>query len=196
MRTAKDLVVAGAAVLALAGGTGVALAQTLHSMTVGLPGGGFAQIQFSGNIAPKVAFLPEPPAAEYRYPASPFTVLDRISAQMDRDMDALMSDVAAALPLVDLPPDTAQHSVVSTMSGDGRFCMRSVEITREAPGARPHVVRHTSGDCRGVGDVRFGVPPLAPRFHKDKARPIEARALRGQQRSGPELLSLAYQPTR
>ncbi len=180
--------------LALAGGTGLALAQTVHSMTVGLPNGGLAQIQFFGNVAPKAAFLSEPPAAEYRYPASPFAMLDRISAQMDRDMDALMSDVAAAPPLVDLLPGTTQHSVVSTMVGDGRFCMRSVEITREAPGARPHVVRHSSGDCRGDGDVRFGVAPLAPRFHKEL--PIEARVLRGQQRSAPELLNVAYQPTR
>lgn len=141
MRIAKNLLLAGAAALALAGGAGLALAQPLHSMMVRLPDGGLAQIQYSGNVPPRVAFVPESPAAEYDHLASPFAMLDRISAQIDRDMDALISDVAMGSPFVNpvrvfdvdmhnLPPDTMQYSVVSTTAGDGNFCTRSMEITR------------------------------------------------------------------
>lgn len=205
MRIAKNLILAGVAALALAGGTELALAQPLHSMTVRLPAGGLAQIQYSGNVPPRVAFLPESPAAEYDHSASPFAMLDRISAQIDREMDALISDVAIGplfvnpvrvfdVDMHNLPPGTVQYSVVSTTAGDGDFCTRSMKITRTAPGAHPHVVEHTSGDCRSVGNVPFSVAPLVPRY--SAAPPIETRAWRSRHRSGPKLLNVAYQPTR
>lgn len=201
MQTAKKLVLAGAAALALAAGSGLALAQPLHSMTVQLPDGGLAQIRYSGNVPPQVTFAPELLAAEYGRPASPFAMFDRISAQMDREMDALMSDVGAGPPLVNpdgmfdvdmrnLPPGTEQYSAVSTMAGNGNFCAHSVEITRAAPGASPHVVKHTFGDCRG-GDVTFGA---APQYRA--VPPIEARAWRNGRRSMPKPLNVAYRPAR
>ena len=206
MRIAKNLLLAGAAALALAGGTGLALAQPLHSMMVRLPDGGLAQIRYSGNVPPRVAFVPESPAAEYDHLASPFAMLDRISAQIDRDMDALISDVAMGSPFVNpvrvfdvdmhnLPPGTMQYSVVSTTAGDGNFCTRSMEITRTARGARPYVVEHKSGDCHGVGNVPFSVAPLVPQYHR-VAPPIKTRAWRGRRRSGPKLLNVVYQSTR
>jgi hypothetical protein len=206
MRIAKNLLLAGTAALALVGGTGLALAQSLHTMTVRLPDGGLAQIQYYGNDPPRVAFVPEPPAGEYYRLASPFAMLDRISAQMDREMDALMNDVAMGPSLVNpegmfdvdmhnLPPGTVQYSFVSTMAGGGHFCTRSMEITRTAPGARPHVVEHTSGDCRRVGNMPFGATPLAPQYHRAPP-PIETRAWRGRDRSGPKPLNVAYQPAR
>ena len=206
MRIAKNLVLAGVAALALGGGAALALAQPLHTMMVWLPNGGLAQIQYAGNVPPWVAFAPEPPAAGYYGPASTFAMLDRISAQMDREMDALMGDVAMAPPPIvspghmfnfdmpNLPPGAAQYSFVSTMAGDGNYCMRSMEITRAASGARPRVVTHMSGDCRGVGDAWFGAAPLAP---QDRAAPpIETRAWPGGQLSGPTLLNVAYPPAR
>jgi hypothetical protein len=202
MRISKSLVLAGVAALALAGGPGLAVAQPLHSMIVRLPDGGFAQIQYSGNVSPKVTFAPGPLAAPYYHPASPFAMFDRISAQIDRDMDALMSDVVMRPPLLlnpdrmfdvdlhNLAPGATQYSVISTMAGDGSYCTRSVEITRAAPGARPHIVTHMSGDCRGTGEVRFGAEPLAPRYRV--APPIETRTWRGGRRSGPTPLEVAY----
>lgn len=215
MRIAKHLALAGAGALALAVGTGLALAQPLHSMTVRLPDGGIAQIRYSGNIPPRVAFMPGPPASAYMRSAyarpayyraaSPFATLDRISAQMDREMDALMSEVAMTPPLANpqamfnvdmrnLPPGALQYSAVSTVAGGGNFCTRSIEITRGASGARPRIVERTSGDCRGVGNMRLGAAPLPPQQHA--ARRIETRNWRASRRSGPEILNVAYQPTR
>jgi hypothetical protein len=203
MRIAKNLVLAGVAALALADGAALALAQSVPTMMVWPPDRGLAQIPYAGNVPPWAAFAPAPLAADYYGPASTFAMLDRISAQMERDMDALMADVAMAPPFVsprsmfnfdmrNLPPGAAQYSFVSTMAGDGSYCMRSMEITRASSGARPRVVTHTSGDCRGVGDAGFGAPPLAP---PDRAAPsIETRAWPGGQPSGPMLMNVAYPP--
>ena len=205
MGIAKNLIVAGAAALALGGGAALAFAQPLHTMTVRLPDGGLAQIQYAGNVPPRVAFAPEPPAAGTYGPASTFAMLDRISAEMDREMDALMRDVALAPPplvgpgaMLDFdmpnpPPGAAQYAFVSTMEDDGKYCMRSMEITRTAPGARPHVVTHTSGDCRGAAEAGFGAPRLAPEHRA--APPIERRAWPGgPPPSGPTLLNVGYRP--
>ena len=205
MGIAKNLVVAGAAALALGGGAALALAQPLDTMTVRLPDGGLAQIQYAGNVPPWVAFAPEPPAAGTYGPASTFAMLDRISAEMDREMDALMRDVAFAPPprvgpgamldfdMPNLPSGAAQYSFVSTTAGDGKYCMRSMEITRTAPGARPRVVTHTSGDCRGAGESGFGPPPLAPEHRA--APPIETTTWPGgPPPSGPALLNVGYRP--
>ena len=205
MRIAKNLLLAGAAAFALAGGTGLALAQPLHSMMVRLPDGGLAQIQYSGDIPPRVAFVPEAPPAEYGHRASPFAMLAQISAQIDREIDALMGGVAMGPPFVNpervldvdmhnLPPGTVQYSVVSATAGDGSFCTRSMEIARTAPGARPHVVEHKSGDCHGVANVPFSIAPLVPQHRV--APPIETRAWRGRHHFGPKSLNVAYQPTR
>ena len=206
MRIAKNFVLAGVAALSLGGGTALALAQPLQPMMVWLPDGSLAQIQYAGNVPPWVAFAPEPLAAGYYGPASTFAMLDRISAEMDREMDALMGDVGMAPPplvspgymfnfdMRNLPPGAAQYSFVSTMAGDGNYCMHSMEITRAASGARPHLVTHTSGDCRGAGDVWFGATPLAPQYRA--APPIETRAWPGGQPSGPTLLNVAYPPAR
>ncbi|MCI4678703.1 hypothetical protein K9U39_07635 [Rhodoblastus acidophilus] len=208
MRTSRNFVLAGAVALALAGGAGLALAQSMHVMTVPLPDGGLARIEYSGNIPPRVAFAPEPVAFGYAPPDAAFAAFDRISAQMDRDMilrlDALMSDMAMPAPIVapdrminvgldNLPPGAMQYSYVSTMGDNGGYCMRSMEMVQDAPGARPHVVTHMSGDCRGVG-VRFNGPAFVQ--PRNSAPRIDGQPWQGGHRAGPELLNVNYQPTR
>jgi hypothetical protein len=205
MRNAKTFVLSGAAALALAGCAGLALAQSLHSLLVPLPDGGVAQIQYAGDIPPRVAFAPPPFAVDVFPVASPFAALDRISAQMDREMAALM-DGAAVPPVMlgeermlnvglrGLPPGATEYSYVSTIGGDGKHCSRSVEITRAGPDGRPHVVTHQSGDCRAVGSVGYGAAPFA---QPHRAAPtIDARAWPAPQPSEPEMLNVAYRPAR
>jgi hypothetical protein len=205
MRFGKTFLLSGAAALALAGCAGLALAQPLHSLMVQLPGGGLAQIQYAGNVPPQVAFAPAPLATAFYPVDSPFAALDRISAQMDLDMAAMMESVAMAPPPVvdpdqmfnvemrNIPAGAAEYSYVSTMGGDGNYCSRSVEITRSGPDGRPHVVTHQSGDCRHVGAVGFGAAPFAPPPHMG-APTIDARTWPAPRRSGPDLLSVAYHP--
>ncbi len=156
-----------------------------------------------GTSRPAWPSAPRPLVAEVFPVAPPFAALDRISAQMDREMAALMD--AAALPppalgaermlnvdIRALPPGAAEYSYVSTIGGDGSYCSRSVEITRAWPYGRPHVVTHQSGDCRAIGSAgysRLAFRPAASR-RADHRRPHLAAA----RPSEPEMLNVAYRP--
>jgi hypothetical protein len=117
-------------------------------MTVQVPGGGIAEIRYTGDVPPQVVFSPAPTAAGAFMPfgaffglASSFATLDRISAAMDREAASLMrqAEMLATAPafashqptemtLGNLPPGTDSYSMVSTWSGNG-VCTQSVEIT-------------------------------------------------------------------
>ena len=75
MRVFRTALVAGAAVIAVAGISGVATARDLntHVMTVQLPGGGVAEIRYTGDLPPQVVLGPAPTAlVAFFGPASPF----------------------------------------------------------------------------------------------------------------------------
>jgi hypothetical protein len=159
------LVGAAAAVMGL---SGAALAQSsnMHTMTVQLPGGGVAEIHYTGNVPPKVTLSSGPvattgallPAASLFATQAPFAALDRISAEMDREAAALLryAHTMAAQPwpasggltltnAQNLPPGTRGFSYVSTITGNG-VCTRSTEITATG-NEPPRVVTHSSGNC-------------------------------------------------
>ena len=166
MRNIRVAFLAGAAAVLL-GSSGIALAQTAnrHTMTVQLPGGGVAEIQYTGNVPPRVTVSSGPAAFAEMLPASsllgmssPFAMLDRIAAEMDREAAALFryAGKIAAQPwpgtsgltltnLQNLPPGTRGFSYVSTVTGNG-VCTRSTEITATGNGP-PRVVTHSSGNC-------------------------------------------------
>jgi hypothetical protein len=168
MRVFETALLAGAAAIAVSGLSGVAAARDLntHVMTVQLPGGGVAEIRYTGDVPPQVVFSPAPtalgafmPFGAVFGPASPFATLDRISAAMDREAASLMQEAAmlanapAFAPnrpietaLGNLPPGTESYSMISTWSGNG-VCTQSVEITSPANGGRPRVVSRSSGNC-------------------------------------------------
>lgn len=187
MRVLRTSFLAGVASVALGA---AALAQTppTHVMTVALPGGGTAQIAYTGNVAPQVSIndvqgTPAPlaafaplPVAQFFGPGSPFAQLDRISAEMDRQA-AVMFQQARQLAaearsgqltetaLHNLPPGSQGYTFISTMSGND-VCSQSVEITRPASGGPPHVVTHSSGDCTAApavgGAGAVSLPNAAP----------------------------------
>ena len=172
----RTALLAGAAAAAL-GFSGMALAQTpnVHTMTVQLPGGGVAEIRYTGNVPPQVSVSPGPAAIGDLLPVSsvfgagsPFAMLDRISAEMNREAAALFryADSMASQPpagpngltltnLQNLPPGTRGFSYVSTISRNG-VCARSTEITSTGNGP-PRVVTHSSGNC-GPGRTCRGTP--------------------------------------
>jgi hypothetical protein len=167
MRVFRTALLAGATAIGVSGLSGVASARDLntHVMTVQVPGGGVAEIRYTGDV-PQVVFSPVPtalgafmPFGAVFGPASPFATLDRISAAMDREAASLMQQAAmlanapAFAPnrpietaLGNLPPGTESYSMVSTWSGNG-VCTQSVEITPPANGDKPRVVSHSSGNC-------------------------------------------------
>ncbi len=182
MRTLRTALLAGVAAIAT-GFSGAALAQSpqTHVMTVHLPGGGTAEIRYTGNLAPQIrfgesaapidAFAPMP---SFFGSASPFAMLDRISAEMDREAAAMFRQANALAAqarygqltetaIGNLPPGTEGYSFVSTISGNS-VCTQSVEITSQGNGAPPRVVSHSSGNCGAApgasGTVNLPTAPV------------------------------------
>jgi hypothetical protein len=168
VRNVRTASLAGAAAVALAGLSGAAAARDFnaHLMTVQLPDGSVAEIRYTGDVPPQVMFNPAPaawdafvPVGSFFGPGSPFAMLDRIAAEMDREAASLMrrAEMLANAPafgttrpieaaLGNLPPGTQSYTVVSTWSGNG-VCTQAVEITSPANGGQPRVVSRSSGNC-------------------------------------------------
>ena len=194
MRILPTALLAGVAAIAI-GFSGVAFAQDTqtHVMAVQLPDGGVAQIRYTGDVSPRVSFSEAPVPAEVPAlfgPGSPFAALDRISAEMDREMSAMFGQAAAlsaaaqsgrlaTTALRGLPPGSTGFSFVSTMSGNG-VCSQSLQITSTGNGP-PHIVRHSSGNCGTAGPgtlptVSPPVPAPSPVWTKAPAQPYAAPA--------------------
>ena len=154
----RKFLAGGAALLTLVGFCGFAAARDggQHTMTVTSPDGGTVTIRYSGDVAPRVAFG----TADAMQAGSPFAMMDRIAAEMDRQMDAMIrqtNEMIAHLPNTNptVPADFWNMPDVSGLTavangGKGSFCMKSVEITSTGDGKAPHVVTHSAGNC-GAG---------------------------------------------
>jgi hypothetical protein len=193
---------AGVAVAALTAVSGIAAAQSsrAHVMTVQLPGGGVAQIQYTGDVPPQVTVADAP--AVSRLPMnpvfaampsmfgadSPFAMFDRISVEMDRQMESMLrraemlstqspSQLTEA-GMRNLPAGSQSYSFVSTLSGDG-VCTRSVQITSSGNGAAPKVVSHSSGNCG---------PDAAPQPNGGASGPVNLPTIPAGPRKRPDTL--------
>jgi len=141
-------------------------------MTVRMPDGHVAQIQYFGNVPPNVVLAPVPPGM--RMPAfdapvgfePTFATMQRISAMMDRQAELMMRRIAAMQQAImngaitDLPPGTQAYSASSPL-GNGAMCMRSVQITYNGNGA-PKVVSHSAGNCGPVQGGETSASANAP----------------------------------
>ncbi|WP_404711203.1 hypothetical protein [Sphingomonas sp. MMS24-J13] len=172
MRTVTKLLLAGVGAAALAS---VAIAaDRTHVLNVVMPDGSVAQVHYVGDVAPRVVAMP---AADLVPVAmtndSPFAMFDRISAEMDAQMDAMMRQASAlttAAPaaggqlsdaaLKSLPAGTVSYSFTSFSSGNGASCSQSVQVTSLGANQAPKVVRQDSGDCTAVNS-RAPVPAVA-----------------------------------
>jgi hypothetical protein len=169
MKTHSLILIAGAAALALtaAGTAAVASGATdRHEITLQLPGGGTERIEYTGE-APQVVFSPAPLAWPWAGPddfwvPSTFARLERMSADMDRQMNALFKGDLAALStapklddtaLASLPPGTISTTWFSTSFGNG-FCARVTQISKSASGGKPQIVSHETGNCGSKSEAR------------------------------------------
>ena len=191
MRLTRTLLIAGVAATFVAG-VATAAALSTHTLTVRLPGGGIERIVYTGDVAPRVEVAPTAAvpivwAGEPGFDDTAFAAVDRMSAQMDREMaamfgqaDAIQSSVlAGAGPLTfastgNLPAGAQSFSYVSTLSGAG-VCSRSVEITSTGDGRQPRVVSHSSGNCGTSAAPRVSRSlDAAPTPAPDRARLTQA----------------------
>jgi hypothetical protein len=145
----RTMLAGGAAVLAAVSlSPAMAADGRVHVLTVQLPGGGVEQIQYTGDVAPRIVLVPV--AAPTMAP-DPFAAMQQISLMMRQQEAAMLLQVQALAATPDaappgLPPGASGYSFVSTMSGSG-VCMHSVRITYSGGNTAPHVVSNTSGNC-------------------------------------------------
>jgi hypothetical protein len=158
VRTFGKTLLAATAVVGIVGACGLAFAKgpAFHTMTVQLPDGGTAKIQYTGDMAPKVTFGSGPMVADFFAPVAPFGMLDAIEARMDREMNWLFDQAAPMnadqvfdADLRHMPTGMTAYSMVSTMTPNG-MCMHRTEITSTGKG-KPKVVSQTTGDCGKTG---------------------------------------------
>lgn len=165
MRLLPTVALAGVASLALAGS---AYAACHHVMKVDLPGGGVAQIEYEGNVPPKVKLVSaDDPAFAARRVGffnpfyDPFARMDAIFAAMERQHARMMREIAAmeaaaargelapGAPLTFVStgaPQGGSFTFVSTTTSGNGTCGRTVQITQR-PGESPRRVERTFGDC-------------------------------------------------
>jgi hypothetical protein len=169
MRLSRLVLAAGAAALALAGIAGVASAETAdtHVMTVRLPNGMIGQIHYTGDVLPQVVVAPGPVAVE-----SPFAVLDRMTAMMDRQAEAMMRTINAMM--AQSFPSTTEAAFGAVPAG-AHVCMRSVQITYTGHG-QPQVVSQASGDCGSSGSTAAPVQLQTPSAPAHRPQTIEVKA--------------------
>ncbi len=141
----RNALLAGAAVVTLAGAASLAQAQTVdtpanvHVMNVRLPDGSVQQIGYTGDVPPRVVFVPVAQQVE-----SPFAMMQRLSEQMDRQMAMMMQ---AFSPMMAQPFAGAPiQAGFGAMPAGAGVCMRSVSVTYDGSG-QPHVVSKTAGNC-------------------------------------------------
>jgi hypothetical protein len=168
MRTPRAALLTGTAALVLVGLAGMVSAQTpessheVHVLTVRLPNGQMEQVRYTGAVPPTITLAPDV-APTSHVPGSPFAMLERMSADMDRQAAALFQalDTQPAPGAEGFgPTEGAQgFGVVPALAGPG-VCSRSVQITFMGNGQAPHVVSRTAGDCGPTGGS--AVPAALP----------------------------------
>ena len=172
----------GAGALALAGTAALAAGGSdLHTMTVKLPDGGVAKIEYTGNVAPKVDVRSRSSGDLARFVPggifAGFPDLVAIQADMDRQMNDMLREARTmmAMPVAPNAPFEANFGAVpggssswfvSTGNG-GNFCARSVEVT--IVNGKKSVREQTSGNCGPAGSGAS-----APAQDHAKATPAKA----------------------
>jgi hypothetical protein len=151
MRVSLRSMLAGTAAILAVGVVTPAMAEDghLHVLTLQMPGGGVEQIEYYGDVAPRVVLMPASRmVAAPMMDVDPFATLNRITAMMDQQAAAMLREVEGlqGRMLPGLPRGASGYSFVSTMSGTG-VCMRSVQITYNGGNAPPRIVSGSSGDC-------------------------------------------------
>lgn len=176
MKLHSPILVAGAAALAFSGlaATAPASQPDRHELTIQLPDGGTERIEYTGE-APRVVFAPAPfgwtwPAPVDFWLTPSYASLERMSADIERRMDALFKDqqmwvssgpMPDATTLASIPAGTTSMTWISTSFGNG-FCTRETRISRTSAQAKPEVVSRQSGDCGSNSSAKPSLDSRSP----------------------------------
>ncbi|WP_285020506.1 hypothetical protein [Novosphingobium sp. fls2-241-R2A-195] len=186
MRMPPRKYLVGAAVLALLGaGVAEAASAQLHTMKVDAPDGTVVHVQYTGDVAPKVQFVPADVMQQADMPvmADPFAHMDQISAMMDAQMNAMMQRAAlmqqqaarmqqqvtaasadgAATPGLTMVGDMPKgaHVTYYSSSTDASGCTRSVSYSSDGSGAQPKMTQAASDGCDAAKAPSQAIPAKA-----------------------------------
>lgn len=175
MKTFPALAIAGVAAVALAG-TAVAASRNSHVMTLSLPDGSTAHIEYVGDVVPKVTIARSNPAAFGDWaPLPAFASFDRIFDEMNRQTAAMLRQAqqvaltpqrTGASPYVasfgNLPGGVSSTTIVSYSNGNAT-CTRTTESISQGPGKPPKVTSTVSGNCRSPS-ASVPAGPITPRL--------------------------------
>ncbi len=159
----------GIVATAIAGGALAAAAPKTHVMKVVLPDGGVANVEYVGDVAPKVTIMPDrfaaaPGSEAMRFPS--FAGFERMMAQMQRQSDELMREAqrtsvrpvgsnSFSASYGNVPAGEVSTTVVS-VSNNGVTCTRTTKVVSQGPGAAPKVSSSASGQCDGAASTPKG----------------------------------------
>jgi hypothetical protein len=175
-----------AALAVLSAGAAHAATDKLHTMKVDAPDGTVIHVQYSGDVAPEVRFIPADEVRQVRMPVvpDPFARMERISAIMEAQMQPMMmqrvavlrqqaavmqqnaiaagaATPAPGLTLVGHVPEGVHVTYYSsTTSADG--CTRTVSYSSNGRGTAPKIVQAASDACTGVAPRDATIPVNSP----------------------------------
>lgn len=173
----------GAAALAVLG-AGVAEAATakLHSMKLDAPGGSVVEVQYTGDVAPRVEVVPAS-QADVSVMADPFAEMARVSAMMDAHMHAMMQRAAILQQqAAQMQQQAVAHGAAAqaapgfmvaggmpkgmqvtyySATTDANGCTRSVSYSSDGSGAAPQLTRAASDGCDAVQPNSHAIPAKA-----------------------------------
>lgn len=202
MRMPSKTYLLGAAALAVLG-AGVAQAATakLHTMNVSTPDGSVVQVQYAGDVAPRVEMVPVDRAQAASTPvmADPFAEMERISAIMDARMNAMMQQAASmqahavqmqqqavahgdgqqGMPGMVMVGDMPQgaHVTYYSSSTDANGCTRSVSYSSDGSGAAPKMTQAASDACEAVAPSDKAIPAKAEKPVEQPKQAVPANTI-------------------
>jgi hypothetical protein len=160
VRKLPTMALAGAAALALAGAA-VAASPKAHRMDVPLPDGSVVNVEYYGDIAPKVTVDPISAAAVDREwaPLASLAGFDRMIAEMNHRTAEMIKQAQQmarqpmgrqATPYIaaygNAPAGVSSTTIVSFSNGSST-CTRTTETISQGPGTPPKVSSSVSGNC-------------------------------------------------
>jgi hypothetical protein len=152
-----------AGIAAALAGTAIAAAPKTHVMSVPLPDGSVARVEYVGDVAPRVTVAPgsiADAAMPWAMPFPSFGGFDRLFADMQRRSQEMMRRAqqmsrapAGPAPYIasygNLPAGETSTTVVS-VSNERGTCTRTTNVVSQGPGKSPKVTSSANGACGGA----------------------------------------------
>jgi hypothetical protein len=189
MRLVRTAILAATACAAFAGAA-FAASDEAKVMLIALPDGSVQQVRYQGDVAPQIVLVRAPaPVSLFDAafgPDSPFAEMDRISAMMEAQSQAMMRQAAAMQAQAPAgngivmtnaqgqPVGTMHYSFTSsTTSADG--CTQTVSYSSDgaATADQPRVIRTNTGSCSASPAAPAGKAdsPVTPTGTAPAAKP-------------------------